>query len=92
MSRREGETRLSDLQCPDVKRALEAYIERVAESKPATDDGAAHRSVDAGVPLSHHLRTVPTEPDPSDDAESKKRVKRSRFAQRVSSTNGWMHG
>ena len=57
MSRREGETRLSDLQCPDVKRALEAYIERVAESKPATDDGAAHRSVDAGVPLAH-LRTV----------------------------------
>ena len=61
MSRREGETRLSDLQCPDVKRALEAYIERVAETKPATDDGsaAAHRSVDAGVPLAH-LRTVPS--------------------------------
>ena len=59
MSRREGETRLSDLQCPDVKRALKAYIERVAESKPATDDGAAHRSVDAGVPLAH-LRTVPS--------------------------------
>ena len=73
MSRREGETRLSDLQCPDVKRALEAYIERVAESKPATDDDAAIAVLMHKLPLAH-LRTVRARP--SDDAESKKRVAR----------------
>jgi hypothetical protein len=32
MVRRQGETRASDLDCPDVRSALEIYIERVGES------------------------------------------------------------
>ena len=33
MVRRQGETRASDLDCPDVRSALEIYIERVGESR-----------------------------------------------------------
>ena len=60
-------TRSHRAKCPEVRRALEAYLERVAESKAATagsddDDDPGHRPCDdMGVPSDTACRSDETD-------------------------------